>query len=714
MREGRRWTPLAAIVLFVLLQLVEHWSRLDAVLAWPGAVHSDLLTAHLPLSLYLHKALSHYGVLPLWNPLILAGQPLAGDPLAGLTYPLYWLTYLLPTPATYNLLLVAHLAWGGWGLYKLARAEGLSPLPGMLAGLAFAGSPRLLGQWGLGHVTLVFAVSWTPWLLHAGRLAVVGKGSQRRIARAAMAGGLLGLIASVDPRWAPPAGLMAIAYALFLIAYRHDGEFALLAWIRAAIAASVAALVAGAALLAPLWQFARQSTRWALTPAESVTLSLPPAALLQIIVPEPGVWPEWCVGVGATILLLAVVGVIRGKASGWFWLAAALSGWLLSLGGNTPIYPLARHVVPGLSLTRVPPRLSYISIVAIAVLAAHGLEGLFKRDRGPEFERRARLALAAALALIGFSSVGMITILGPTSVIASPRFGSTALLAGTLGMLLFLSLGGRGQRTVRLTGVLALVVFELLYLGTAAVEPRPSSDGQLPSPIEETASGFGGGRLFSPSYSLPQLAAARENLELADGVNPLHLRQYREFMGSAVGFRAEGYGVTLPPYPQGDPALPWSPELDLSRLGLLSVSHVISDYELAPGQLDFVGVDGGRWIYRNPHRRPRAWVQEGRDLEPQGAWRPVQAFEWTPNRIRIEAKGPGVLVLSENAFPGWRATIDGERAGVLQIGGLLRGVELPVGDHHVQFLFRPLPALGGAALSILGWLLILGSWWRAQ
>lgn len=714
MRNERTGAVLAALAAFVALLLIEMWSQIDGVLTWPGAVYSDLVTAHLPLSVYLKRAISHYGALPLWNPLILGGQPLVGDPLAGLTYPPYWLTYLLPTPGTFNLLLALHLVFGGWGLYRLARAHEQPPAAALLAGIAFAGSPRWLGQWGLGHVTLTYALAWTPWLLLAARRAVRSRPVAHRVAAAALAGGMLGLVASLDPRWAPPAALLAVAYSLFLLAHSHSGEGALRSVARAGLVAGVAALGAGMALLAPLWQFVRLSTRWAMTAGESQTLSLPPAAMLQILMPDPGVWPEWSVGVGASVLLLAVVGTARGRAIDLFWAGTALVGWILSLGESTPLFRLARLLVPGLSLTRVPARLSFLSVLAVAMLAAGGLAGLLEESRRQAFERRARLAIAAGLALICFLMVGLALVLGPAAIIADARFGWTALVASALGVLLFLCL----QRSIvdrrLLVGILALTVADLVYLGSAVVEARPVIEAPVPAVLLRGSGGFGGSRFFSPSYSLSQLTGAQSELELADGVNPLQLQSYWDFMSSATGFESTGYSVTLPPYPGGDPAVPWSPDLRAARLGLLSVSHVVSAYELPQTELPLVAIHRGRWVYRNPYQRPRAWVQQGDGLSPEDTWRPVREFVWEPNAVQVLAEGPGVLVVAENDYPGWHARVDGEPASLLQVGGLLRGVQIGQGEHQVEFVFRPLAALLGALVSFFSWLLIFGLWWRTR
>jgi len=68
---------------------------------------------------------------------------------------------------------------------------------------------------------------------------------------------------------------------------------------------------------------------------------------------------------------------------------------------------------------------------------------------------------------------------------------------------------------------------------------------------------------------------------------------------------------------------------------------------------------------------------------------PEEAVQWHPNRVRVRASGPGLLVLSEVAYPGWRVRVDGAPAELRTPAGVLRGVLLPAGGHTVEFSYTP-------------------------
>lgn len=61
------------------------------------------------------------------------------------------------------------------------------------------------------------------------------------------------------------------------------------------------------------------------------------------------------------------------------------------------------------------------------------------------------------------------------------------------------------------------------------------------------------------------------------------------------------------------------------------------------------------------------------------------------NRVVIETSNDqrGLLVLSDNFYPGWRAYIDGTQVNVLRANHTMRAVSVPAGRHMVLFAFMP-------------------------
>jgi hypothetical protein len=271
-----------------------------------------------------------------------------------------------------------------------------------------------------------------------------------------------------------------------------------------------------------------------------------------------------------------------------------------------------------------------------------------------------------------------------------------------------------GARRTALAGAWVLVVvLDLVVVDAWLLEVRrvETSNADRRAIAEQLAGAAGAERVFSPSYSIPQNISARAGLQLADGVNPLQLRRYWDFMSQAVGFDVEAYSVTLPPFPSGDPHLRQTVELDLEKLGQVNVRYIVSDYALAEPALTLVDRRGGISVYHNPAFKPRAWLE----LEDQAAaaiGARVDILSWSANSIYVRAQGPGRLVLSEVSYPGWTAEVDGSRVDLGTAYDLFRALDLDAGRHEIVFRFLPLRWLAGAGLSLLALIAMGGLWLR--
>lgn len=70
-----------------------------------------------------------------------------------------------------------------------------------------------------------------------------------------------------------------------------------------------------------------------------------------------------------------------------------------------------------------------------------------------------------------------------------------------------------------------------------------------------------------------------------------------------------------------------------------------------------------------------------------------------PNRIDVNATSSCVLVMSEVAYPWWRASLDGRPAALFRIDDALIGVNVPPGSHTVELWLRPMSLWIGAVVS---------------
>jgi len=716
-RRIRRWRLEIVLMLFVAaLWLGPLLPEIDGFPFWRGAEYSDLLISHWPNATFLKQSLLKWEQIPLWNPTTLGGAPFTADPLSGLWYPPNWLIFVMPISLAFNVLFWVHLAWAGWGTWLLSRKEGVGWLGGLIAAVAFSGTSKFIAHIGLGHLGLVCAVSWTPWILYLVHRFVDEIYTRRGgwIRWTAVAGAALGLLTLADPRWTLPAGSVSLAYGLYRAAHSHKeaetihkthlmGRLLI-----AVIIYSITAIAIAACLILPLFEYVQLTTRTGISITDQTQLQLPIANLLGVILPLI-TQPEWVAYLGVTVCCLAIVALFSRAPRIGFWSAVVVSAWIFALGDQTPLFSVFTSIVPGADLLRVPARMLILASFGSAMLCGKGVDWLLRDELESAIVKRVRLstigiALAVLLLICGLWLQARTL---PTILIG------TGVFAFLIMIWILLRFKFRIPQSYRALTWLMLIVGDLLWVNAQLLEVQ-SKDILLSERVvvgEKIASAPQDGRIFSPSYSLPYQTAVQAGLEVVDGINPLQLNAFRNFMADATGFSPETYSVTLPPFPNGDPKQPWGIEIDSLKLGQLNVAYVLSEYPIESIDLSLIEIEQGVYIYQNELVRPRAWLQNSQDLS-NPIWQAIDSIMWTPNRITIKAKGPGTLMLSEIAYPGWKVTVDGTKAELYAVDNLLRSVNLSPGNHEVVFSFQPWTVYLGSGITLFTLLALIGIWMR--
>lgn len=115
------------------------------------------------------------GRVPLWNPLLNNGQPLAGMATSGAFYPpQVLLTLLLPDGQSLNVLVILHLALAAAGAYLLARFQGLSRPAATLAGITYGFGGSVLFQ--IYNPIYACGAAWLVWGVLGGMRLLAGGG----------------------------------------------------------------------------------------------------------------------------------------------------------------------------------------------------------------------------------------------------------------------------------------------------------------------------------------------------------------------------------------------------------------------------------------------------------------------------------------------------------------------------------------------------------
>ncbi len=634
MKAGAR-RPCRGFAGVVLVGALVAWLGLGPRAPWlAGADYSDYLIAHAPQVAFVRRAVAAWRTLPLWSPVYNAGYPLYANPLASPAYPPGWVAYLLPVPWGLNLALLLHLAWAvvGWGCW--ARGKGLRAWPwfGLVAGML----PRTL-LYGLGgHVTLIYALAWVPWLLLS-----VGRGL--------LPGAVLGLLVLADPRAAPLALVLLVFVAARgrephppgpppLIgeegAGRAPGREAAMAppagdvrplgaaaagdephptdpragsWLGQLFRWGLVSLAVAAPLLVPLAGFVLHSPREDMDFAARTALSLPWPVTFDLFAPLPtpvAVAAEYRLFVPWAVLLLAARAWFAGR--GRRGAGLALVGLLLAVGRYGPLAWL--WLLPGMGLLRVPARFAWV--VAWGLLWA-ALEARPQPSLGRGY---ARLWLA-----LGGLGLTLRAAVWPGLWGLPPRLGpyGLALLADVLAWWWLRPRARVSPARVWALAWVAALAWAGVYAAARPVETLEAADRRVAQALlaaadaDAWAARWTGPRVYSPSYSIGQWTAAREGPPLAYGVDPLYTRAWARWLERASGVPWPGYTVTLPPLEGPDPTTANAAyRADAALLSEARVAWLVAGFPHPAAGWRLVDRIAGRWVYANAHGPcPLAWVE---------------------------------------------------------------------------------------------------------
>lgn len=680
---------------------------LPVIAAWnnfivpSGTTVSDILISHFPNLLYLQRSLAAGRGIPLWSPLILSGYPFAADPLSSLWYPPAWLCLVFPLPLGINLVMALHIGLGSLGMYRFLNHLNLSDGVAILGGILYGSLPAGFSHVIAGHFTWVCASAWLPWLL-ACTLDDL-KNSKRSTIQAAI---YLGMMLLADMRFAAYAAVFWLALILFNFAKLtlNDSMRFQARQLGNALFSLLLAAGISAAVWIPLLEYTELSTRNLMTAKDMFYLSLPVVQLTGLVIPGYPQSMEWVIypGAGCLILSLGGVTIISKKKELIFWFAICAAFMLWALGDVIPVNQWL-VTLPAFNLLRVPARGLFFSDFCLLIISMIFLDWLLKNN-----PQKAVFLRLGTLFLTMFALLFQVFVL-----IANPQKNSfliepIIIWSLTAGFILLYSYRRISKKTFLL--LIGIVISVDLFLTNINlmnwITPQKAlSTGQEEVKyLKEQGNNF---RVFSPSYSIPQQTAGYFGIEMADGIDPLQLKTYAEYVKQSASIPDNNYSVTLPPYQTGDTRND-NREInpDARDFGRLNIKYLVSAFPInSPGWKETSRTENSI-IYQNILARGWAWIEPVASTN-WDEYQPVIHLQRGINRVQVDVEGPGRLVLSEIYYPGWQARVDGQLAAIEPINGLLRSVVLGNGKHHVEFLYLPEKVFAGAGISLLSLLLFI-------
>lgn len=722
--------------------LLSQVHSLDGFIYSPGSDFSDLTVTFWPNIFYIQNSIKEFNQIPLWRTLIFSGAPFDADPQSGLWYLPNIVFLLLPAAQGLNILFLGHIVFGGFGMWMWAREVGISRSGSFLAALSYAYTPKVIAHLGAGHVGLVFAAAYIPWVFRSAFR--IGRGKWRCIGVFAI---LLGFQIIANPQVAFYTGIVACIYAgmTTLWLYKKDRDFDQLRVSAVGIFLGFfLALAISAVQTYPMLRFAPLSGRSGMGLIDTAFSSLPLQYLWGLVVADHNGYNDFMLYIGIPVLGLSVLSFKRFQAK--FWWAFIILSLVYTLGPITPLYPLLYKLLPVLSWLRVPTRIVFLNTAAFALLGGMGFDNLV--DGINQHNRK-----IYNIILLGVAAFAAVLVIGYGFVIGKPPLNLFifGLMVPATVVILGMHLSGKLKKQTTFLLLTFLLLGDLILMDATLIEGRSFEevfrDNGLSAYINKHK-GVTPFRIYSPSYSLPRHIGALYNIETADGVDPLYLSDYDEYMQFASGVQRSSYGVTLPAmegaetvYQANKGALP-SPKL----FGLLNVKYIASEFPINHEDLLEVSWFGSTYLYENKMFLPRAFmvgsVELVNDFKDSLDWlkdhdlsreavvmngsslnsgEVAYSIEWldiSPNSIflKVNANRPGFLVLSQVYYPGWKLIVDGNEETLVRVDGILSGFPLNKGNHNIELIYQPISLIYGLSITTIGILVsvVLVFWERGD
>lgn len=662
------------------------------------------------------------GEWPLWNPYNLAGHPLAAEAQSAPYLPFTWIACLLPAAVSLTFTAAIGLFIAALSAFLFARELGCRESAALIAaaGWGFASCNVLYILTAMGFTTIF--------------LPLILLGCRRSIRAPGVASGALLMIAltltvlSGHPESLFLNVLVSTIYAAFEL-LRNRAT----AWrgIVTSIIAGVLALGLCAIALLPLLDAIPQSSEYRLKAhmmgerSQRVSNAEVLANLATNLYPHLHV-REWAkprlgrigaetAAVGSLLLALAAYAVWR-RRSAETWFFAGLALFCMLAGARwSAIADVVMHL-PLLEITMLH-RLAFSAALFLVLLAALGVEEMLRRDdRAP-----VAVTIAAVLALLG---VGMLWLQRNVVLAITPAdYGRYRVFAEIFFPVLAIVLlaARRVPMRVAMPLLLALVVGQraLTELDTFATLPAKAAYPELPlfAPLQTIRTPY---RLVGAATAFPPATNVFYDIEDPRGYDALTLD---EFQGT-WRLWSRKHGIW---YNRVD-------DLTAPLVSFLNVRFAVQhDAAPVPRGWRSIKTDRGARLIENEHAIDRIFIPKRVEITGASSIEVIDRMEavrdfrelaliTSPKTRGIAENGPGAItllsrrlggeyvfeadmqrdgwvVISDCAWKGWRAFVDGRRIPLHRANAAFLGIPVPAGKHTVRVVYWPMSFVQGRAVT---------------
>jgi len=458
------------------------------------------------------------------------------------------------------------------------------------------------------------------------------------------------------------------------------------------------------------------------------------------------------------LILLPLLFIRRRRALTWFFAGLAVLSLLYALGANTPLFRLF-YLIPGVRLFRAPSLIIFLYGMSVATLAALAFDRAAELGRAAVDETRAaRRALWITAAVLGvlaimassgilitlwrgifYSTIGTAKIAALATHLEAINTGFWIAFALTVAVAGAWEGYSRGLWSARAALIAACVIAFLdqyrvsapYVHATALINESAdpitfSADESIEFLRQRQASGevFRVFDLTGGAYQYNVLAT--HGIEQMGGHHGNEIGRYRELLGGPEPENLRRsltlFDITNTAYVTGPPQLnaPGFTEVFRGSRSFVYRRDPALPRAYLVGRIEVVPDTGAvsRLLSENFDFRTTALLAEpllgGLTIQPdpQGSVRWLQRGV-NQQRLQVTTDRPALLLVLDNFYSAWRATVDSRATPILRANYTFRAVPIPAGTHDVSFTYSTAnlrtPAVVSALILVVLLLLAFGS-----
>lgn len=684
----------------------------------------------LPSTVVAHKIYAS-GKIPLWNPYLACGAPLAANMQSTVFFPLKIILYLSPTVYLWDFYLLLRLFFAGFFTYLFMQLIRIEKVGSLVSAIIFMFSSYLVLFIDINHLNVAILI---PFLLYSFERLVQHRNAESIILVAFAIG--LSILGGM-----PELTFFVLFFVTIYYFYRSFFKArnardlpSFRGYIPHYFFALLLGFLLSALLLLPFIEYLKIA--WHAHPIGTGLEHASFSTAISLLIPHlftPRYEDFFYVGI-LPLFLACLAFQNKSKNLQLFFLSFAIF-FLLKFWGFKVVNWVG--YLPFFNISYFPQFCFPAFIFSVAALGGMGIENIS--------HNRVKFPHVLVILLIMGGLIASYPLVHSGIVIQQFKNVRIAIVAIILIFLLSFLLKCRAAKMPQLILFLValLIIEQFIYLpkdraqryDPFTIPPYINFLRKDPQPFRV----LGLGKVLYPNTSG---AYGVEDIRRLDA---LYVARFMTFVKELIHSKVEDERF------HGKGFLDGFKEVDNRFLDLLNVKYVLttaylpSNESINDGKFELV-YDREIKIYRNNEAYPRVFIVHRAEvirnkeeiltrlksddfnlrraiiIEEDAPTRmraindapltdnsAAEIIEYKPNSVTVKARmeNEGFLVLSDTYFPGWKVFVDGEKDRIYQTDYLIRSVYLPKGGHEVRFIYDPLSFKIGLSITSLAILLIV-------